>query len=214
MTKEQERLYAEMRDEMTTQLESGAYVTATVVIAQMVRLHQILCGYVGDEVGVRHEVSENRTGELLQLLDDYAGKAVVWCAYGHSINLVSETLRREYGADSVAHFWGGNERTRESEEKRFKTDPACRWLVATAAARGRGRTWDVADLVVYHSNTDDLDHRMQSEERVHAIGKTTPVTYVDLMVPGTVDEKIIHALRNKLNLSAVITGDNYREWLV
>jgi hypothetical protein len=46
------------------------------------------------------------------------------------------------------------------------------------------------------------------------MAKTDCTAYVDLIVPGTVEEVIIKALRKKIDLAAVITGDNYREWLI
>jgi len=128
--------------------------------------------------------------------------------------LSQNTVLRGHGRDAVALFYGGNRKEREEEERRFKTDPACRFMVATPAAGGKGRTWDVADLVVYYSSTNDLEHRAQSEERPRNVGKVKPIHYVDLVVPGTVDEKIIQALRAKIDLAAVVTGDAWREWLI
>jgi hypothetical protein len=87
-------------------------------------------------------------------------------------------------------------------------------MVATAAAGGRGRTWSVADLTVYHSNTHNLEHRSQSEERVKGIGKESRALYVDLVSPGTVDEKILMSLKNKINLASILTGDEWRKWVV
>jgi hypothetical protein len=40
------------------------------------------------------------------------------------------------------------------------------------------------------------------------------VAYVDLVVPGTVDEVMIEALRAKINMAAAIIGDEWREWLI
>jgi SNF2 family DNA or RNA helicase len=87
-------------------------------------------------------------------------------------------------------------------------------MIATPGAGGMGNTWVVADLVVYFSNNYDLEQRVQSEDRTHRIGQTRSVTYVDLVARGTVDEKILAALRAKINLSAQITGANWREWVV
>jgi SNF2 family DNA or RNA helicase len=87
-------------------------------------------------------------------------------------------------------------------------------MVATPGAGGRGRTWPQAELLVYYSNTDNLEHRDQSEERASGIGKVNKVTVVDLITRGTVEEKIVLNLRNKINMSAIITGDNYREWII
>lgn len=214
LTEEQQRLYKEMKEFATAQLDAEAFVTATVVIAQMIRLHQILCGHTRDEMGNFHEIPEYRTKALIDLLNEQSGKAIVWCSYDADVRKVASALNAEFGEGSTAKFWGGNRATREDEERRFLTDPACRNIVATAAAGGRGRTWTVADLVVYYSNTHDLEHRSQSEERAQAVDKRESVAYVDLIVPGTVDEKIIESLRQKIDLSSAVMGDAYREWLI
>ena len=214
LTAEQKRLYKEMLEFATTQLESEDHVVATVVIVQILKLHQILCGHVKDELGNVHDIPENRTAELLELLDEHDGKAIIWCSYDHDVNKVTAALEKEFGKGTVARFWGGNTKGREDEEARFKNDPKCLFMVATAAAGGRGREWSVANLVVYYSNTNDLEHRSQSEERAQAIGKKDYVTYVDLRVPDTVDDKIIYALRNKIDMASAINGDNLKEWLI
>jgi len=214
LTDEQRRIYSSLKQFATASLANEKHITATIVITQILRLHQVLCGIVTDEEGNTHHIPEHRTAELLSLLDDYDGKAIVWCSYDANIRHVAAALEKEYGAGSVARFWGGNATTREEEEIQFKTNPACRFMVATASAGGRGRTWHGANLVIYYSNTYDLDHRSQSEERVKAVGKTTQVAYVDLVARETIDEKIINVLRSKIDMAATITGDAWREWLV
>lgn len=225
LTAEQRRIYDQLKTQATAEISAaGEHVTATLVITRMLRLHQVLCGHVVDEEGRGHEIRENRTQALLDLLDDYAGKAIIWCSYDHDVRKVAGALAREYETvdrvtgqkvpAKVARFWGGNATTREDEEKMFKADPECRFMVATPSAGGRGRTWDVADLVVYYSSTNNLEHRDQSEQRAQNVGKARQVDYVDLIVPGTVDATIIRALRDKIDMAATITGDNYREWLV
>lgn len=214
LTNEQHRIYQELLTFANAQLKAESYVTATLVITQMLRLHQVLCGHTTDDFGKLHDISENRTAALIELLEEYDGKAIIWVSYDRSVEKVSAALRSEFGDDSVARFWGGNRESREEEERRFKEEASCRFMVATPAAGGRGRTWSAANLVVYYSSTNDLEHRSQSEERPHAVGKTDPVTFVDLRARGTVDEKIIRALREKINLAGIITGDNYQEWLV
>jgi hypothetical protein len=44
--------------------------------------------------------------------------------------------------------------------------------------------------------------------------KKDNTAYVDLIVPHSIETKILKALRAKMDLAAVITGDNYREWLI
>jgi len=214
MTEEQEKVYADLKQFATAQLSATDHVTTTMVITQILRLHQVLCGHVPSEDGTVYHLPENRTKELLALLEEHEGKAVIWCSYDADVQNVTRVLREEYGQGSVARFWGGNRPTREEEERRFQEDPSCLFMVATAAAGGRGRMWATADLVVYYSNTNNLEHRSQSEARTQAVGKAKSVLYVDLVTPGTVDEKILKALRNKIDMAATIDGDAWREWVI
>lgn len=214
LTPEQKRIYAEMKQFATAALSGESHVTASAVIVQILRLHQILCGHVTDESGVEHEIPERRTKELIDLLSDYDGKAIVWCSYDNDVRKVSERLEKEFGKGCVARFWGGNKSTREQEEVLFKSDPKCLFMVATPDAGGRGRDWSVADLVVYYSSKNNLEHRDQSEMRVKAFGKDRPITYVDLLVKDTVEGLILQALRRKLDLASLIQGDAWREWVV
>lgn len=214
MTSEQKRLYNEMKAFATTKLASDDHVTATVVIAQLVKMHQILVGHVADENGVEHHIKENRTAALMELLEDYSGKAVIWFTYTYDLEKVASALREEHGPASVARFYGGNADSREEDERRFKADPECRFMLATPGAGGMGRTWSVADMSVYYSSADNLEHRDQSEQRTMGVKKDRGVDCVDLICRGTVEEKILEALRKKINLSSAINGDNYKEWLI
>jgi SNF2 family DNA or RNA helicase len=67
--------------------------------------------------------------------------------------------------------------------------------------------------VVYYSNSYDLEVRLQSEDRAHRIGQTSNVTYIDLVSPKTIDEKIIKALRSKINIASEVLGEKARAWL-
>jgi len=214
MTKEQTKAYIEMRDDATTVLRNSSHVIATVVIAQIMRMHQILCGHVRDEEGDLHEIKENKTAALLDVLDDYSGKAIIWCSYDYNVNKITDALLEEYGEGSVARYWGGNLKTRKIEEHNFKTEKNCRFMISTPDSGSMGLTWDMADLAVYFSSKDNLEHRDQSEQRTMGRDKKRGVDNIDLIVPGTVEEKILEALRKKINMSSIINGDNYREWLV
>jgi hypothetical protein len=39
------------------------------------------------------------------------------------------------------------------------------------------------------------------------------VTYIDLIAPKTIDEKIVKALRKKINIATEIMGEELREWI-
>jgi hypothetical protein len=214
MHPEQRRVYDGIKRDARARLESMDYVTPDRVVTQLLRLHQVLSGHVVDEEGKTHDVPEYRTRALLELLADYGGKAVIWCAYDRAIKKVVDALVKEYGEDSVSRFWGGNASTREEEERWFKTDPRRRFMVATPDAGGRGRDWSEADLCAYHSCRVNLDHRQQSERRLCAAGKMRPIAYVDLVAPGTLDERNLRCLRERIDLATAVIGDRWREWVI
>lgn len=217
MTPEQVRIYRELKLFATASLDGLSNVTVSNVITQMLRLQQVLLGHTVDENGVEHTIPENRTKELINFIDELEDdqKVIIWASYDPDIRKISAALINEYGPQSVARFWGGNVKTREDEEKQFKTLPQCRFMVATQSAGGRGRTWDVAQTVAYFSSTNNLEHRMQSEERPLSISNPNrSILYADFRCPGTVETKIIEALRKKLDLATLINGDDYQQWLI
>lgn len=214
MTKEQARIYREVRDLATSELANKSYVTPSLVITKMLRLHQILCGHVINDEKKEIIIPENRTKQLIEILDDYEGKAVIWFSYDFDVRKVTAALTKHFGDGSVARFWGGNVKTREDEAKMFLERDKTRFMLATPDAGRFSRTWSNADLVVYYSSKANLDHRDQSEMRVMGVEKERQVDFIDLVVPGTVDMKHLRALREKINLATAITGDDYREWLI
>ena len=79
---------------------------------------------------------------------------------------------------------------------------------------GYGITLTAATTMIYFSNSYDLEIRLQSEDRAHRIGQEKPVTYIDLLAEKTIDEKIIQALRNKINLAGRVLGEEAKQWLL
>lgn len=215
---EQRRVYEELLHFATAELASREFVTVQNVVSQLTRLHQVLCGHTKTEAGELRDIPEKRTESLLDLLEEYDGKAVIWCSYDYNVRGISEAISKrfaEFGQLApVARFWGGNRSTREEEERRFSSDPECRWMVATPAAARFSRYWAFADMAVYFSNTADYEHRSQSEERTQAVGKSTSVGYVDLRLPGSIDMRWVETIRKKMDLAAAVVGDDWRSWLI
>ena len=54
---------------------------------------------------------------------------------------------------------------------------------------------------------------MQSEDRAHRIGQTNKVTYIDMVSPDTIDEKILKALRSKIDIAGQVLGEDAKDWL-
>ena len=78
---------------------------------------------------------------------------------------------------------------------------------------GYGITLTAANTVIYFSNSYDLEIRLQSEDRAHRIGQTNKVTYIDLVSPCTIDEKILQALRDKVDIAGQVLREDTKSWL-
>ncbi len=216
LTDEQREMISQMRLFGHAQIAGkDRFVTVDSAIKQIMRMHQINCGFVmDDEERVIHEIPEKRTDALVELLEEHSGKAIVWAPFRRSIDKIVARLEKEFGRGCTAQFHGGNKSKRDEEERRFLGDPACKYMVATQAAGMRGNTWVVASLTVYYANNYDLEQREQSEDRNHRKGQKDKVTVVDLVAPGTVDEKMVKNLKAKIVMGAMITGEELKEWMI
>jgi len=213
LSEEQARAYSQMRDEAFAELANDQFASATAVITQIMRLHQIVCGHITNADGDLVRIPSRRIDAMLETCEELSGKTIVWGKYREDIRAICATLRDVYGDQSVVEYHGGTgAEDRATAVQRFQNDPTCIFFVANQATGGYGITLTAASNVIYYSNDYDLEKRLQSEDRAHRSGQTKSVTYVDLVAPGTVDDKIIEALINKKNIADLVTGDGARGW--
>ena len=214
MTPEQLKAYVEMKKSAITFFENNP-MTAASVLTQMIRLHQITCGHVKTDDGEVKTIKNNRIKELLQVLQETDGKVIIWAVYRHDIQTIEKEIENEYGKESVASYYGDTKDSiRQSIVDRFMdSNDSLRFFIGNPKTGGYGLTLTSSHTVVYFSNDYSLEVRMQSEDRAHRIGQTNKVTYVDLMAEGTIDEKIVKALNNKIDLASQVMGEDPRKIL-
>jgi SNF2 family DNA or RNA helicase len=58
-----------------------------------------------------------------------------------------------------------------------------------------------------------LEKRQQSEARIDRIGQMKNMTYIDIIAEKTIDEKIVTALRNKVNIASQVMGEELKDWI-
>jgi len=213
LTVDQKRVYEQMKKHAIAVLNKK--VTTTVsVLTQLMRLHQITCGYVTADDGSVQAVESNRLNELMSILEETEGKAIIWANYQMSVGDIIQKLIKVYGPDSYVHYYGLTpQEIRQENIVRFQTDPKCRFIVGTPQTGGYGITLTQANTVIYYSNGYDLEKRLQSEDRAHRIGQKKSVTYIDLIAEDTIDEKIVEALRKKINIASEVLGEELKDWI-
>ena len=213
LTKEQDTLYQQMRKEALATL-NGKTVTTMTALTQLMRLHQITCGHFSADDGSVQEIKNNRLAELLDVLEEIEGKAIIWAHYQHDVKNIFKLLEEKYGPGSAVHYYGKTlPEERDYAIKNFKTNDKVRFFVGTPATGGYGITLVQANTVIYYSNGYDLEKRMQSEDRAHRIGQTKKVTYVDIIAEDTVDKKIVKSLRKKINIASKVMGEELKSWI-
>jgi SNF2 family DNA or RNA helicase len=142
----------------------------------------------------------------MDLVEDLDGKFIVWARFTEEISAVCDAMGA-MGIGAVTYFGATTRDEREAAIDGFQNDPAIRCFIGNAQAAGLGLTLTAAETVVYYSNSFDLDHRLQSEDRAHRIGTRHNVVYIDLAAEETVDEKIATNLQRKKVVAALVLGD-------
>jgi SNF2 family DNA or RNA helicase len=213
LSKEQQKVYDQMKKEALATL-NGKVTSTMTVITQLMRLQQITCGHFVADDGSTQEIKNNRITELMEVLDEIEGKAIIWGHWQKDIQNIVNEIEKIHGPGSVVSYYGLTPQDeRQDNIRRFQSDPKCRFLVGTPSTGGYGITLTAANTVIYYSNGYDLEKRLQSEDRAHRIGQKKNVTYIDIIAENTVDEKIVKSLRKKINIASEVLGEELREWI-
>jgi len=214
LTDEQRKVYKQMKETALATL-NGKLVTTHNVITQLMRLHQITCGHFKSDDGKIQKISNNRLDELMDVLSELEGKAVIWAHYRYDIEVIVEAIKKVYGDKSVVTYYGDT--SAEDRQKAIKLiqdkNSQVRFIVGTPQTGGYGITLTGASTMIYYSNGYDLEKRQQSEARIDRIGQERNITYVDIIAEDTVDEKIVSALRKKINIASEIMGEELKNWI-
>jgi SNF2 family DNA or RNA helicase len=198
LTKEQVRLYEDFVNFAVAEIE-GELVEAVNALSVMSKLHQILCGQVRMPNGSYSRVKNHRikiTAELIADILDQEQKVVLWSHFRESTNALHEYLV-EVGYDVVRMPAGMKTEDRMERLNRFKTDDKAQIFLANPASSGFGITLTEARSTIYFSNSDNFEHRLQSEDRTHRIGQKLSCIYYDIHSPGTVEDAILERTKIK-----------------
>ena len=141
---------------------------------------------------------------------------MIWSHYQKDVQRINGKDNKEEMTvrDIVVDYYGLTpQEERQSNIKKFQEDDKCRFFVGTTQTGGYGITLTAASTMIYFSNGYDLEKRQQSEARIDRIGQEKPMTYIDIMTEDTIDEKIVKALRKKINIATEIMGEKLKKWI-
>lgn len=213
MLPEQLRVYDELRDQFRTTLPSGDVLEAPMAITRLLRLQQIVCGYVACEaeqpVQLIDPVGRNPRMDLAcdEILEDLNEPAIIFSRFTPDI----DELMRRLGNQAVRYDGRVNQEDRALAKARFQAGDAKYFVMSNAGATGL--TLIQASFFLTLANDFSLINRQQREDRCHRIGQTKSVTYCDLCCYETVDDYIIGKLSDKFDIVNQVTLDDIRPFL-
>jgi len=213
LTPEQKRIYQQMKQMALAEM-NGKMITTATALTQLMRLHQITCGHFKADDDSVQEIKNNRITELMDVLEELEGKAIIWAHYRHDIATIVREIEKKYPMSVVTYYGDTSTENRQKAIKKIQ-DPESkvRFLVGTPQTGGYGITLTGASTMIYYSNGYDLEKRQQSEARIDRIGQNKPMTYIDIIAEDTIDEKIVKSLRKKVNIATEIMGEELKAWI-
>lgn len=208
LTPRQRLLYRQMEDDLRYQLEDGT-IEAVAQLNVVSKLQQITSGFIllKDSTVFLEKDDNPRLGALKDLMENFEGKKViVWAWFKEEIKAIA-ALMTQLGRKPVQYHGGTSDADRTVAIDSFQTGDADTFI-GNQASGGIGITLTAASQTIYYSNSFNLEHRAQSEDRNHRTGQKTQVTYHDIIAEDTVDDVISLALQTKTNLVAEVLRDS------
>lgn len=197
--------------------DPDAMVTAELPIVRMLRLQQILCGYVpkdGEEeptqlIDPKHNPRLDCTEEFV--CEAGNNQTMVACQYRLDVELIVERLVAA-GRHPVTYTGSMSPAQRARAKEAFQKGDVSDF-VAMQAMGAEGLTFTNAHTMAFHSNAYRMGKRKQFEDRVHRIGQRNACLYGDMVCAGTRDAEAIRILQRKHRMSESVLGDVPKEWL-
>ena len=155
---------------------------------------------------------------------DPKGKMIIWATFREDIRVLEEKIS-ELGVGVGSYFGDTSQTERDLLVSRFNGDPELKVLIANPATASEGLNllgYDYSDPaivasvregelppsycdhMVFFSQSWNMVHRSQSEDRAHRRGTVVPLRITDLVVPATIDEAIRTRVTKKRHSASVI----------
>lgn len=203
------KLYKELEKESYTELADGE-VSAVNVLTKLLRLSQLTGGFLTDDDGGAHKVSTAKLDALSDIIDtamEENRKLVIMARFVAELDAIQDLLEKKHM--DFASVRGGI-KDRSEEIRRFQEDSDCRVFVGQIAAAGLGITLTAASTMVFYSLDYSMSNFEQAKARIHRVSQKENCHYIYITASGTVDRKVLKALRDKADLAKMLV-DDYRK---
>lgn len=200
-------LYRMLEQDCYAELANGE-VTARNVLTQLLRLAQCTGGFIRDDIkGEAQQVSGAKLDALEDIIDtclDEEKKVVVFARFVPEIEAIAAMLKKKKIGYALIY---GATTDRADQVKKFQEDPEIKVFIGQLQTTGMGLTLTAANVAVFYSLDFSYASYEQSRARIHRIGQKQKCLYIHLVGKGTVDEKILNALKHKGDIAKIMVDD-------
>lgn len=204
------KLYKALVKDSYTELSKGEVTTANI-LTKLLRLSQVTGGFLTDDEGSPPQrVSTAKQDALFDIVDQVlqeGKKLVIIARFLPEIKAIGTALEKRQIAYACIT---GEVKDRDEQVAMFQNNPEVSVFIGQIATAGLGITLTAASTMVFYSMDYSMSNFEQAKARIHRVGQTEKCTYILLTARGTVDEKVLEALRSKADLAKTLVDETRR----
>lgn len=200
--KEQKRIYKELVQLLLAHYDNTE-LTVRNKVALTLRLMQICGGFFpSQELKKPRLIEKNpKTIRLKEDLEEVGDeRIIIWAHFIAEIEHLKEELTKSFPNWRIEQYYG---KTDKIKRRLLITDfqnGKIKILICNQQTASFGLNLQRSNLQYFFSNTYSLEHRLQAEDRSHRIGQKWPVVYKDIIIRGSIEERVLQVLKNKKGL--------------
>lgn len=218
MSPKQAKAYRQMEQDLLTELDDGDVVVSKTNLVKATRLLQFSSSYAEVEpetLQLKLSEPSSKLDVLEEILEELGDRQVAVCALSRQlVELAAARLdsreKRKLSHVSYTLLTGAVPEALRAGNVRDFQEGRVRCILFTVGAGGVGVTLTAADTIVFLQRSWSMIENRQATDRVHRIGseRHESITVVDVVAPGTIEERQLAVLYEKLERLQEVVGED------
>lgn len=202
-----QKMYKEVEEQAKLELTKiEQNISAEMALTKFVKCLQITSGYIKTDEGNIIKFKKNPKMDVLKsLVEEIVPESamVIWCKHLYTIDMIKDMLGSMH-IDFLEIRGAVKDKSgvaRLFQETSIKDIPI---IICQIRSGGVGINLHKASYAVFFENEWRLQDRYQAEDRIHRIGQKNVCTYIDLVVPDTIDAYVLRSIKANRDVAEYI----------